>query len=109
MARNQVTSTVPKPTPTLPRDFDPLALAATVHTYDSFGRAIIESALREAARMQSSGGVITSTVEVRPAGRSNTQGGGAAGKATPSHAGCISIMIAVGDGPAHFYQICSPF
>ena len=45
--------------------------AATVHTYESFGRAVVAAALAQAAKMAASGkqSAITATVNVAPIAR----------------------------------------
>jgi hypothetical protein len=64
--------------------------AATVHTYESFGRAVVAAALAQAAKMAASGkqSAITATVNVAPIAREgatfDVPGGGAAkGPVTP--------------------------
>lgn len=61
--------------------------AATVHTYESFGRAVVASALAQAAKMAASGkqSAITATVNVAPialAGATFDVPGGSAAKGT---------------------------
>jgi hypothetical protein len=48
--------------------------AATVHTYESFGRAIVAAALAQAAKRAASGkqSAMTATVSVAPMGRGAT-------------------------------------
>jgi hypothetical protein len=68
--------------------------AATVHTYESFGRAVVASALAQAAKNAASGkqSAITATVNVAPIAREgaafdegagSAAGGAAKGPVTP--------------------------
>ena len=67
--------------------------AATVHTYESFGRAVVAAALAQAAKMAASGkqSAITATVNVAPIeregvtfeGAGDARGSAAKGTVTP--------------------------
>lgn len=94
--------------PNLPPAEDVLnTLAASVHSFDSFGRAIVAAALSEAAKSGTSvaQSKVTATVQVTPLGhRSSTDafsagssaaGAGAAGPATAQPS--ISVTICIGD------------
>lgn len=77
--------------------------SATVHTYESFGRAIVAAALAQAAKMAASGkqSAITATVNVAPMARGegatfDVPGGSAAkGPATPEPP-TVSLTICFG-------------
>ncbi len=82
-------------------------LVASVHTFDSFGRAIVAAALSEAARSGTSvaQSKVTATVQVTPLQHHNgpaafsaggsAAGAGAAGPATAEPS--ISVTICIGD------------
>lgn len=82
-------------------------LVASVHTFDSFGRAIVAAALSEAAKTGTSvaQAKVTATVRVTPlehsggaatfSAGSSAAGAGAAGPATAQPS--ISVTICIGD------------
>lgn len=89
-------------------------MVASVHTYESFGRAIIAAALSEAAKSSTSiaPSKMTATVHVTPvphqkgsaafSAGSSAAGSAATGPATPEPS--ISITICIGDS-CHVFGI----
>ena len=87
-------------------------LAATIHTYESFGRAIVASALAEAAKRGPDAGSLSASVSVRPVRRrdrpDDTAGGVAKGHYEDPH--CYKILYSLGkSGPIHTIEICRPW
>ena len=96
-------------------------LAASVHSYESFGRAIVASILSEAAKQGSSGAKpIQGKFDVKPmqqfkvadnaVGAARGAGNaGAVGASTENNAGCVSVVLWVGeDGGSHCIKVCNP-
>ena len=88
------------------------ALAETVHTYESFGRAIVASALAEAAKRGPDAGSLSASVSVRPVRRrdrpDDTAGGFAKGHYEDPH--CVVVdYVWVEGGPVHHLTICRPW
>lgn len=85
-------------------------LAATVHTYESFGRAIVVDALTEMAR-SGSDAPLSASVSVRPVRRDrpgDTAGGFAKGHYEDPH--CHTIYYSLGkSGPIHHITVCPPW
>jgi hypothetical protein len=89
--------------------------AATVHTYESFGRAVVAAALSHAAKRAASGdhSAFSATVNVTPiaeadvtyfgggsaggGGESASRGGAGAGAAGPSGAPPVTLSVCFGD------------
>ena len=99
----RMTSTLPPDiVPTLPEDR--LLYAAKVHTFESFGRAIVEAALKQSAKAQS--GAMPATVSILPSRRATDVPAGGHAKGTVAPDVCLIIAITIGGDEAHYYELC---
>ena len=96
-------------------------LAASVHSYESFGRAVVASILSATANQKSeSGKPLQATFNVKPVSpirvadmgagwvAGSAGDAGAAGTAGQTDRGCVNVVFSIGNGPAHSIKVCNP-
>ncbi|MEP9364669.1 hypothetical protein ABLE68_17010 [Nocardioides sp. CN2-186] len=86
---------------------DLLALAGSVHTFESFGRAVVQSIIQASAQESIAGGAIPVTASVTPLVPSTFKAGEkAAGEGAASPRPCFEIALDLGGGWPTTIKVC---
>lgn len=95
-----------------PSQADLLSLAGSVHTFESFGRAVVQAIIQASANQATQSAGVQATATIRPLGphASPTFGGGvadkAAGEGAASPRPCLEIALDLGGSYPTTIKIC---